>query len=104
MEEREEGMGVQDDRGLSSIWGLRRWGVWGGGLLLLLLHSGPFEPCLELFGGIGRALLDSFAPLWPFVDKAEVKRRYVTAPFFLSVGQPECAIKALLCERSPFDC
>lgn len=56
----------------------------GGGnkllLLLPLLQSGPFEPCLELFSGIGRAVLDSFAPLWPFVDKAEVKRRYVTAP------------------------
>lgn len=46
MEEREEGMGVQDEGCLSSIWG---WGMWGDKLLLLLLQSSPFEPCLELF-------------------------------------------------------
>lgn len=84
MEERGEWLGVQDGGGVGgSLLNLGVEEVGGGDkllLLLLLLQSGPFEPCLELFGGIGRAVLDSFAPLWPFVDKAEVKLRYVTAP------------------------
>lgn len=80
MEERGEWFGVQDEGGSLLNLGVEEVGRGDKLLLLLLLQSGPFEPCLELFGGIGRAVLDSFAPLWPFVDKAEVKRRYVTAP------------------------
>lgn len=41
----------------------------GGDKLPLLLWSGPFEPCLELFGGIGRTALDSFSPLCHLLTK-----------------------------------
>lgn len=40
-----------------------------GGDKLPLLRSGPFEPCLELFGGIGRTALDSFSPLCHLLTK-----------------------------------
>lgn len=77
MEEREEGMGCRM-RGVSPQSGGGRSG--GISCCCCCCRAALSSHVWSCFGGIGRAVLDSFAPLWPFVDKAEVKRRCVTAP------------------------
>lgn len=56
----------------------------------LFFYSAALEPCLELFAVILVSSLSLCPPL-PFVDKAEVKLCYVTAPLPSSPLAPATA-------------